>query len=88
LNIQIRHFDQSQHVALAVDADDGTFLLGIPFDHGGSGHTRYFQISQSEFEAGIRDANSLRSLERNGMFLGKGALYWSDFVPDQEMFQS
>lgn len=85
MNIRCVAFYQEQYVELAVDDDTGVCLLGVPFDSGGSGHTRYYEITRSAFEAGLQNPTSLRSLEQDGIFRGGGSLYWSDFAPDLEL---
>lgn len=83
MNINLEKFFREQHVELAVDTDTGTNLLGIPFDYGGAGHTRYYAISAEDFRAALIDERHLRTLERNGTFLGSGRLCASTFVADQ-----
>lgn len=60
------------------------YLLGIPFDHGGCSHTRYFEMTQQEFENCMDDEHKPSTLVKDGSYLGKGKRYWSDFAPEQE----
>jgi hypothetical protein len=82
MKIEILKFVRSHFVDLAIDRDNGVFLIGIPFDYGGSGHTRYYEMSKEQFDACLEDESNLSAFERNGQYLGKGTLYWSDFAPD------
>ena len=83
MQIEIKRFYKTQFVELAVDNENGTCLLGVPFDHGGAGHTRYYVISKEEFQRGLENEETLLKLERNGIFLGGGRMYWSSFVGDR-----
>lgn len=82
--IKVVRFYPDRFLELAVDEQAGVHLLGIPFDVGGSGHTRYYRISSEEFDACMSDGSACDQLERNGVFLkGSASLYWSDYAPDQ-----
>ena len=80
MKIETRKFLNEQFVELATDDENGTCLLGIPFDVGGAGHVSYYVISKLDFENGISNSMSLRALEKNGRFLGGGRLYWSSYI--------
>lgn len=80
MKIEIKKFFYEQFVELAKDDENGTCLLGIPFDVGGAGHVNYFVISKLEFDMGMSDPTSLSAIEKNGAFIGSGRLYWSSYV--------
>ena len=73
MKIKVVKFLAKPFVEIAFDEENGTKLLGVPHDHGGSGHTRYYVISEVDFE---------RSLAAGEVFNGVhvGALYYSDFA--------
>jgi hypothetical protein len=82
-SIKVVKFYPDRFLELAVDEGSGIHLLGIPFDVGGSGHTRYYRISAEDFGECLADQEKFARLERNGSFLnGTENLYWSDYVPD------
>ncbi len=87
MKIEIRKFVYSHFVELAIDSDSNVYLLGIPFDFGGSGHTRYFEMTQQEFTSCVDDEHNLAAFVKDGSYLGGGNLYWSDFAPDMERFE-
>lgn len=80
MRIQSKKFFNEQFVELAIDNENGTYLLGIPFDVGGAGHVSYYVISKLDFDSGMSDPVSLGALEKDGSFLGRGLLYWSSFI--------
>lgn len=80
MKIEIKKFFDEQFVELAMDTDNGTYLLGMPFDVGGAGHVSYYVISKSDFDNGMSSPAFLRALEKNGTFLGVGPLYYSSYV--------
>jgi len=81
--ITLIRFYPDRFLELAMDEPAGVHLLGMPFDVGGAGHTRYYRISREDFDACMADQAALDSLESNGVFLkGSASLYWSDYAPD------
>ncbi|MGC1551119.1 MAG: hypothetical protein WA777_21555 [Rhodanobacter sp.] len=83
MNIQTVKFIPRSFVDLAIDADNGVKLIGIPFDDGGSGHTRYYAISNGEFEKFLVDESGISELVIHGnQYIGASPLYFSDFAPD------
>lgn len=50
-SIRMIRFYPDRFLELAVDEHADIPLLGIPFDIGGSGHTRYYRISRNDFDA-------------------------------------
>jgi hypothetical protein len=78
MKIEVVKFLSRPFVELAVDATNGQKLLGVPFDHGGSGHTHYYPITGEEFAAFLSDDAGVDALLRNG---GVGRdLYYSTFA--------
>ena len=80
MRIDIVKFLPRPFVDLAVDVSNGQHLLGVPFDHGGSGHTRYYPISDGEFAEFLADDSSVDTLLRNGAIGRK--IYYSTFAAD------
>lgn len=65
------------HFDIAIDEDNGTYLIGIPFDYGPAGHTNYYAISKDDFDAGIRNPENLNHMVDGQSFLGNGSFYYS-----------
>jgi hypothetical protein len=80
MNIVIKAINRDKYFDISVDEDNGTCLIGIPFDHGPAGHTNYYAISKSEFDLGIRNPSNLDHLVDGQNFQGSGKLYYSTFV--------
>jgi len=82
MNIRVEKFIASKFIELAVDSDSGAYLLGIPFDYGGSGHTRYYELSDEEFNDCLENEDSVDKYWSNGIFNGSGESYYSTFSAD------
>ena len=83
MNIRIIKFLKASFIDLAVDEDNETKLIGIPFDHGGAGYTRYYTLSEQDFKRFLADdAAASKLVAHGGQYIGNSPLYFSDFAPD------
>ena len=78
MKIEVVKFLPRAFVELAVDASNGQKLLGVPCDHGGSGHTHYYPITDDECAAFLSDDAGVDALLRNGSVSRE--LYYSTFA--------
>ena len=75
MQIEVVKFFPDPFVEVAVDQDTGTKLLGLPFDHGGAGHTHYHVLSEAEFQRALTVDGAIKTIRG-------GAFYYSTFAPD------
>ena len=86
MNIQHTLFNQLLYIGLAIDIENEIYLLAIPFEHGCTTHTQYYEIEKNDYEHCLNDNDLLRNFHSNGVTRNTKRLYYSTFIGDRNSY--